>query len=337
VTAAGGEFLALPASTARVQVIHDAADKAAEMVDVYLNDAKLIPDFKFRTASTFIDAPAGADFDIVIQPAGSSDTTNALWRKSYQLMSGESYVLVANGIVSTSGYDPVKPFDIYVNAMGREAASTAGNTDLLVFHGSTDAPVVDIYEATAGDLIDNLAYGEFDDDYIELATADYIIQVRDETGASIVASYQAPLQTLNLQDSALVAVASGFLTPGNNSDGAAFGIWVALPSGGDLIELPASPATSTNDIGMESRFEIQVFPNPVTTTLNVAFSVEESADISLEIISITGQRMLRSDLGRRYAGEHVETLNVSSLEDGIYMLRMNTGTDVQTTRIKVIK
>ena len=46
--------------------------------------------------------------------------------------------------------------------------------------------------------------------------------------------------TLGLEDAALVVVASGFVDPSQNSDGEAFGLFVALPSGGDLVELPTS-------------------------------------------------------------------------------------------------
>jgi hypothetical protein len=324
------------AQTARVQVIHNSADAAAAVVDVWLDNTLLIDDFAFRTASPFIDAPAGTSFDITIQPSNSVDTTNGLWRKSYTLTGGMTYVLVANGIVSASGYDPASPFDIFVYAMGREEAGTSGNTDVLVFHGATDAPTVDIYEATAGELINDLAYGFFADDYLELPTADYMIEVRDETGTSIVASYQAPLATLNLGNSALVAVASGFLTPGNNSEGPAFGIWVALPAGGNLIELPAV-VTSTSGVALESRMDVNVYPNPVSSYLNVNFSIVAPADVEMEIIGITGQTMLRRDLGRKSAGEHTESLNMDSFENGIYMLRLNTGTSVHTTKIKVVK
>ncbi len=335
----GGNLVELPSediASARVQVIHNSADAAASMVDVWYNDMALLPGFKFRTASPFIDVTAGTEFDISIQGAGSSDTTNAIWKKSYTLMGDMTYVLIANGIVSGSGYDPAKAFDIYVSAMGREMASTSGNTDLYVFHGSTDAPTVDIHEATAGELINNLEYGMFDADYLELPTADYIIEVRDETGMSVVASYQAPLATLNLNDSALVAVASGFLNPANNSNGPAFGIWVALPMGGDLIELPAV-TTSVNDISFENIVDVQVYPNPVSSYLNVNFTLEESGNVEMAIIGITGQTMLRRDFGSRNAGEHFETLNMESLQEGIYMLRMKTGNNVHTERIKVLK
>ena len=46
------------------------------------------------------------------------------------------------------------------------------------------------------------------------------------------------MQTLGLDGAAITVVASGFLDPSQNSDGPTFGLWVALPSGGDLIPLP---------------------------------------------------------------------------------------------------
>jgi hypothetical protein len=337
-TAAGGELLELPAEAievARVQVIHNSADLAADTVDVYLNDGLLLDDFAFRNASPFVDAPIGAAFDITVAPKTSADSSDGIWRKSYTLEGGKTYVLIANGIVSASGYDPVQAFDIYVSAMGREVAGTSGNTDVLIFHGSTDAPTVDIHEATAGELIDNLAYGEFDADYLELPTADYVIEVRDETGETVVASYQAPLATLELEGYALVAVASGFLTPANNSDGPAFGIWVAPAAGGEMVALPLY--TSTRDIEIGNSLGLELYPNPVSSYLNISYSIEEPADISVEIFAVTGQKMLRRELGRRNAGDHTETMNMSSFENGIYILKMNNGSSVQTSRIKVVK
>ncbi len=55
--------------------------------------------------------------------------------------------------------------------MGREEATDMNNTDVLVFHGSTDAPTVDVVEVGvgAGAIIDNM-YGEFAG-YLELGTA----------------------------------------------------------------------------------------------------------------------------------------------------------------------
>ena len=228
-----------PMQTARVQVIHNSADAAAEVVDVWLNDTLLLDNFAFRTASPFIDAPAGVEFTIAIQGPGSTSSANPIWSQNYTLEADETYILIANGIVSPSGYNPMPAFDIYVYGMGREQASMPGNTDVLVFHGSTDAPTVDVYETGvgAGLIINDLMYTDFAG-YLELGTLDYVLEIRDETGTTTVAAYQAPLATLGLDGAALTVVASGFLNPANNSNGAAFGLWVALPAGGNLVELP---------------------------------------------------------------------------------------------------
>lgn len=214
-------------------------------MDVWLDNTLLLDNFAFRTATPFIDAPSGVNFKISIQPANSTDTVNALFTKTFNLQDGKTYVVIANGIVSGSGYAPATPFDMYAYDMGREAATSGSNTDLLVFHGATDAPVVDIKEVGvgAGTIVDDLAYATFAG-YLELPTSDYSIQVRDAHGITTVAQYDAPLATLGLNGAAAVAVASGFLDPGVNGNGPAFGIYVALPSGGDLVALP-SAAIST--------------------------------------------------------------------------------------------
>lgn len=316
--ATGGELVELQEyvePTARVQVIHNSADAAAASVDVWLNDTPLLTDFNFREATPFIDAPAGMDFDITIQPAGSTDTLNPVAKFTYNLAEGETYILVANGIVSASGYDPATAFNIEAYNMGREMASTAGNTDVLVYHGSTDAPVVDIYEKTAGELYYDLAYSEFSG-YLELATADYVIEVRDETGENVVAAYEAPLSTLDLTDSAITVLASGFLNPANNSDGAAFGLYVALANGGNLIELPLYTSISPA-IEWES---MKVYPNPVHNELTVDLNYNNSLEVS--ILNVLGQVVYTLDYE---AFNKKQTIRTSGLEQGVYLLRVSTG------------
>jgi len=235
-------------STARLQAIHNSADAAAAVVDVWLTtplgSTKLIDNFAFRTASPFIDAPAGVSITVSIAPSTSTTIADVIpgLAYTYTLTANETYVIVADGIVSATGYSPAPAFGLNVYAMGREVAGTAGNTDVLVHHGSTDAPTVDVRERTLGaTVVNDASYGDFAG-YLELPTADYILDVQDVTGTTTVASYSAPLSALNLKDSALVVVASGFLNPAANSNGAAFGLFVALPEGGALIALPTESA-----------------------------------------------------------------------------------------------
>ena len=233
------------ANTARVQVIHNSADKAAEFVDVWLDDVLLLDNFEFRSASPYIDAPAGSEFTISIQGSDSQSPKDPLWSQKYVLEEGETYVLIANGIVSPDGYSPATPFDIYVYPMGREESSNPNTTDVMIFHGATDAPMVDVVEigVGAGTIADDLGYSDFTG-YLELPTTDYVIDIMDDKGEVSVQKYEVPLASLNLNGAALVTVASGFLSPANNSGGESFGLWVALPDGGKLIALPVYNPTA---------------------------------------------------------------------------------------------
>ena len=242
---AGGPLVELPelvgGGTARVQVIHNSADLAAAVVDVYLDNTLLLDDFAFRTASPFVDAPAGTPFVVGVAPGNSTSAADAIYTETFTLADGETYVIVASGIVSATGYAPLTPFSLEVFDQGRESAGLPANTDLLVFHGSTDAPTVDVYEAGVLNVtaVNDASYGDFAG-YLELPTDDYTVQVRTADNSTVVAAYSAPLQTLSLNGAAITVLASGFLDPAQNSNGPGFGLWVALAAGGPLVELPSA-------------------------------------------------------------------------------------------------
>jgi len=308
------------AQTARVQVVHNSADAAAEFVDVYLDATLLIPDFEFRTATAFIDAPAGVEIELSVAPAGSTDVGDAIYTAPVTLTADETYVVVADGIVSPMGYDPPEPFGLQIYAMGREEATDPTNTDVLVHHGSTDAPTVDVVEtgAGAGTIVDDLAYTDFQG-YLELPTADYVLEIRDETGTVGVAAFQAPLATLGLDGVALAVIASGFLDPSQNSNGPAFGLYVALPAGGDLVELPSAPL-GINDFDDAS---FAIYPNPASNILNVETSGFETNDFKIMITDIQGRMISNVESNNLRT-----SINVSSLAPGIYQLTIMNGNRV---------
>lgn len=262
------------AQTARVQVIHNSADVNAQTVDVWVNNMLALDDVQFRTATPYLDLPAGTPLEIRVKGANSQDTTNPLFLTSVTLQANETYVAVANGLISQMGYSNFEPFTISIFPTGKEQAANqgSGETDVLAFHGATDAPTVDIAEVGvgAGTIIDDLNYGDYSASYLSLNTDDYTLQVQDQTGAVTVREYAAPLQALGLEDSALVVLASGFLDPSANNNGESFGLYAALPSGGQLIELPMSTATAQfahNSADQAAEFVDIYLVDPVGVTL----------------------------------------------------------------------
>jgi hypothetical protein len=77
---------------ARVQVIHNSADAAAAEVDVYINGTLTLDNFKFRTATPFLDLPAGVNINVGIAPATSTSVADTLVSYNYVLADGEKSV-----------------------------------------------------------------------------------------------------------------------------------------------------------------------------------------------------------------------------------------------------
>lgn len=309
--ATGGDLIELPlvaTPTARLQVIHNSPDLAAAVVDVYVNGDLLLNDFSFRTATPFINVPAGVPLSIDVAPSTSTSSAQGIYNLTTSLTEGSTYIAVANGIVSPTGYSPSPPFALNVFAQGREVASNPTSTDVLVNHGSPDAPTVDVVETAipAGTVIDNISYPSFAG-YLGLVNLDYILDVRDATGTTTVASYQAPLQTLNLQGAAITVLASGFLNPAANSNGPAFGLWVALATGGDLIPLPTS-TLSNSDFDVA---KLALYPNPANEqlNLNIPFTFE---NFQGTIYDVSGRKV------KTFTSPN--SMDISNLSNGIYML-----------------
>jgi sarcosine oxidase gamma subunit len=302
--------------TARIQIIHNSADAAVDEVDIYVNGDLFLEDFAFRTATPFVSVPAGVDLNIIVAPAGAG-IANGVGPVTVNLTEGETYIAIANGIVSATGYDPATAFSLDVFPAGREAATVATNTDVLVFHGSTDAPTVSVWETGvgAGELF-TFSYGDFAG-YLELGTADYVLEIRTADGETTVVAYSAPLATLGLDGAAITVVASGFLDPANNSAGPAFGLYVALASGGDLIALPVYTET----------FEV---------TFNVDMTFAEDFDPAMDVVYITGSIFGWAEPGTQpenqtmtRVGESMVWTKTLHLEAGTYEYKyfLNAGWD----------
>lgn len=313
-TASGGALIPLE-EVARVQVIHNCADAAADSVDVYINGTLLLDNFAFRTASPFVNAPVGVPVTLGVAPKNSSSVADTIYSITTTLSSEKRYIIVANGIVSPMGYTPsaaTAPFRLTIFDQGREiSAFSVDTTDVLVVHGSTDAPVVDIKAGTAT-LVNDIAFGNFaSGGYLNLPTSNYTIDVTNSAGSAVIKRYSAPLTTLGLDEDAITVVASGFVDPTANSGGPAFGLWVALASGGALVALPEVPVSVAATQGAEN---YKVYPNPVTGMLNFA-SNNNTASKHVGIYNIAGSMV--AELKDVKSG----AFDMTNLAAGVYILK----------------
>jgi hypothetical protein len=333
---------------ARLQVIHNAADPAADTVDVYVNGEILLDDFAFRAATPFIDVPGETLLTIGVAPGTSASAEDALASFDVTLASGETYVVVANGVLDPDSF-AVNPdgkatgFTLFVKAGAQEMAMAEGNVEFAVLHGSTDAPTVDVYARDVAQLVDDAAYGDITD-YLSVPPADYTLDITDATGTTTVASFLAPLA--GLADGAAFVFASGFFDPAANNNGPGFGIFVALPNG-DVLELPAAAARlmaaesrAANDAGSLAQLPedfglAQNYPNPFNPETVISFQLPEASDVVLNIYNIRGQ-LINTLVNASYsAGTHQVVWNGQDLSGnvvagGLYIYKIRASNSNET-------
>lgn len=260
-----GSTSLLPAATdepaeARLQVVHNSPYAAAATVDVYVNGGLLpaLDDFSFREATPYIDVPAGVEVTLDITAANAADNSSPVFSTTVTLEDGETYVAVADGDPTQAEGDTA--FSVFVSNMGRESAETAGNVELLVFHGAPDAPTVDVIARDVATLVDNISYPEFDADYVSVPAAEYTVDITPgDDNDTVVASFVADLS--GAADAAVVVAASGFLAPPSEAD-PGFGLLAVFPNG-DTALLPAAV-----DEPAEARLQV-VHNSPYTAAASV--------------------------------------------------------------------
>lgn len=315
-----GTVIPLPSQNvtpARLQVLHNCAATDAAEVDVWLNGTKLIPNFAFRTASPFIDAPAGEVLEVAITLPNATDTMGALHQETFLLGSNRGYTVIASGVIGSGTYNPNEPFMLMPVVGTRETAITPGNVAIAVWHGATDAPMVDVVETQVGlgTLVDDISYGEVQG-YIDAPADDYDLEVTTADGSSVIAKFDANITAL--ADQAIMILASGFADPSMNNNGAAFGLFAALPAGGAFV--PLDMIMSVGELSSVS--EVSIFPNPVQDNLNFSYTTSVSTNYTIEIMDLTG-KTLSTQVVEGYVGSNKIELNTQDFVNGMYFIKLH--------------
>jgi hypothetical protein len=312
-------------TTAKVQVIHNCPD--AQTVDVYVGSTLAIDNFQYRTASGYVDLPAGMD-TIFIAPSNSTSKAGAIYNLPVTLVAGMDYVVIASGLVGTAPAG--QAFRLSVNA--GLAAGTAGDVKVLVYHGSHDAPTVDVRGVdTSTVIINDISFGAFSGSTYATfpSTADAILRVTTADGATVVASYTAPLSTLGGKTA--VVFASGYLTP--PMGGAAFGLFAAIDT--NVVALPLV-VVSVSQLAQQA-LGLRAYPNPTTQNVQLDFSLLSEQQVGFQIFDMQG-RMLQNIAPATFnTGDNTQNIDLSNLNTGIYSLNIVTATGVQAVQLQVTK
>jgi len=315
-----GTVIELPETRfAEVQLIHNSPEGA---VDLYVDDDLGIDNFEFRSATPFEIAEAGILYTIGVAPADSEGPDDVLVEFPVSFQNGKIYTVIAGGLLDS----PTTPFTLFVNDEARTRAASGSGVDLALFHGSPDAPAVDVQVSSGPVLFDDIAYGDFSD-YVNVPASSYVLELTPaDDNSTVLISYLADISSLDGQ--AATVFASGFLgsMPG-------FETWVAL-SDGVTFPLPVFVSTSQQNLPVES---LAIWPNPAVSELSMQFSMREATAITYRVRDLSGRMLLSGDLGRIDIGERLERLDVNALSSGMYLLEVISEQGILTTKFMVQK
>lgn len=341
-----GLFVALPDGTvlqlpqvdaSRIQIVHNSPDPmvAAVDIDVVTSAGAVIPfnNVGYLQATPYLLVPSDS-YRVLFSAPNSADTSGALVKIPATLMRNTTYQVAAAGLANTSGTNFAHSvsvngssvaFGLDVIANSRPWSTTPTTVNIAVFHHSPDAPMVDAVGSTGTVLVNDISFGEYQG-YLPIPTiADGQIRITPANdNSTTVATFAAPLTSLS--GLGLTIFATGFLTPAdeNVSNLQPFGLWVAFPNGGNLVEL--TPVLSLENASGLS--QMNLFPNPVNEVSTLTFNSNRSMKATMTIVNTLGREVANLGQVSLVEGSNSLTVNMSALASGQYFLTL-TGNDVR--------
>ncbi len=263
---------------ARVQFIHNAE---FETIRVFAGGEQIENFLAYKTASDFIEVPAGTDIEIELRSRKSYLPADPVFG-TLTFEPNKTYVV---GIVGTFRMDD----DIPVALVSFDQAIETAPDDIVgvqLLHGSYDAPTIDI--VSGGDSIfDDVAFGEFGEDYLLIPAEDgYRIDVTTADNSTMVGSYELNIEFWKRKS--LTIFATGSLAEGT------FQPWVALSTGGTypLPEWTGLSANSVNEnvtFGNYTTSEMVLSPNPAGNFTMLEFETQGEVPVQINLFNGMGQ------------------------------------------------
>jgi hypothetical protein len=148
---------------ARVRVVHASPDAPA--VDVWVEGSRVFEDVAFEEITDFVEVPAGT-YNVQVVPAGATEPV--VIEADLSLMAATDYTVIATDLLAN-----ITP--VVLTATGGGPA--AGNVWVRFFHGSPDAPAVDIAVTGGPVLFGNVAF-QSGTEYLEVPAGSYDLEAR---------------------------------------------------------------------------------------------------------------------------------------------------------------
>lgn len=99
---------------------------------------------------------------------------------------------------------------------------------------------------------------------------------------------------------------------------------------------PVNTETEHSEIPVTAEL-FQNYPNPFNPATSIRFGLPVGSEVRLDVYTVTGRHVASLVNGRMNAGYHTVSFDASSLASGVYLYRLETGTQVITRKMTLLK
>ncbi len=111
----------------------------------------------------------------------------------------------------------------------------------------------------------------------------------------------------------------------------------ASTTGGPIGAISFCPdLTDVFDVNVNEALALKVFPNPTSADLNLSFELQESTEVNISIMDISGRIISNIVQGQLAAGQHTFSKDISTqIPNGMYFISLQTDQGIMTQKFIV--
>ena len=308
-----------PPVPGNIQFIHNSPDPEISDVDLYLNGELVFQSLRYKESTPLLPIPAGNN-RIAVSPRNGSVVDTA-WSATDVFVDfdlnittfrdeGRNYVAAAFGVRNTADFTNEVNSGVGFGLQVQESRCGLDDpqptqTDLTFFHGTLDAPAIDIVlDDQFIPIVNNLSYGSFAPTYSSLPENLYQLDIKDEDNTGTLFRFNMNLEGRGSE--VLTFIASGLLNPADGQPAFSF---FGLNCFGEVFALDQISSTQSLQ-----EIAVSFFPNPVKERLWIDSPIQLDR---FEITNILGQSVFSSNA---IAGKN--EVDISQLTKGVYSIKV---------------
>lgn len=304
----------------RVQFIQNIPDPGVPRVDLYLGDMLELDDWGYRSATGYVEVPAGETI-ISVTGESASGPDQALARRTVPFEADRSYGVIVQGLAEPRGFERNPDgrqleIGIVVQSEARETALSEGFVDFYAVHGATDVGTVDLLIPGFGTFVDGIRYGDVSD-YASIPSGTRGFSLTNSSISDVVVD-EFSVDFLRREGRSAALVLSGFLTPEDDQAGESLDLLAVFSDGSvrssALITSREAAPTYADDV------QLGVYPNPARSAANLAISLPAAGHVTVELVDLLGRRAAGLVDRTFDAGVHAQAIDTSGLAPGLYMI-----------------